>query len=136
MPPAGTARLLHRELTGKLLKYFFEVYNELGSGFLEAVYVQAYANVLRDARIPFEREIRLTVRFRGETVGICKPDLIVANAVVIECKAVSLLDASHRAQLWNYLRATGLEVGLLLNFGPVPEFKRIVQSRPPRPGGM
>jgi GxxExxY protein len=128
----GSSRLAHGELTGKLLRIFFDVYNELGSGFLESVYSQAYAQVMREEGIPFEREAFLTVLFRGKPVGVCKLDFVVAGVVVIECKAVSSLASIHRGQLLHYLRATGLEVGLLLNFGPAPEFKRIISSRPLR----
>lgn len=130
----GAVRLAHGELTGRLLRIFFEVYNELGPGFLESVYAQAYAIALTQDNIRFEREASLSVRFRGQPVGVCRPDFVVAGAVVIECKAASALASSHRAQIMNYMRATGLQVGLLLNFGPVPEFKRVINSYVPRTG--
>ncbi len=132
LPPDGPARLAHRELTGKLLKIFLEVYNELGAGFLESVYAQAYATMRRSSGISFERELPLIVRFRGAPVGVCKPDFVVERSVVIECKCAARLDAAHRAQLVNYLRATDLEVGLLLNFGPSAEFKRVISTNRPR----
>ena len=132
LPPDGAPRLAHRELTGELLKIFFEVYNELGAGFLESVYGQAYATMLRRSGIAFERELPLVVRFRGEPVGVCKPDFVIEKAVVLECKCASQLDSAHRAQLLNYLRATDLEVGLLMNFGPVAEFKRVISTNRPR----
>lgn len=133
LPPDSPARLRYHELTGRILKIFFEVYNELGAGFLESVYAAAYASLLRRAGINFARELPLVVRFRGEPIGVCKPDFVVDRAVVIECKCAVRLDLTHRAQLLNYLRATDLEVGLLLNFGPIAEFKRVISSnrRPP-----
>ena len=138
-PPDGTTHLLQRELTGRLLKIFFDVYNELGAGFLESVYASAFAYLLREEGVPFEREATAEVFFRSASVGICRLDFLVDRSVVVECKAVGALDSAHRGQLLHYLRATGLEVGLLLNFGPVPEFKRIANSArrrpdsPPRP---
>lgn len=130
LPPGGSTRLLHGELTGRLIKLFFELHGELGGGFLESVYAQSYALLLRDASIAFERELSLVVRFRGEAVGVCKPDFVVERAVVIECKCAARIDSSHRAQLLNYLKASDLEVGLLLNFGPSAQFARLISTNP------
>jgi len=118
--------LLHRHVTDAVLGVFFDVYNELGGGFLESVYREGLAIGLAQARIPFDREAGLAVRFRGRPVGVFRPDFVVADAVIVECKAVKVLDEVHHAQLLNYLRAATIEVGILLNFGPTPSFKRLV----------
>ena len=120
------APMLHRHVTEVVLGVFFDVYNELGGGFLESVYREGLAVGLAQASVPFDREAGLTVRFRGQPVGVFRPDFVVADAVIVECKAVKVLDDIHHAQLLNYLRAATIEVGLLLNFGPTPSFKRLV----------
>jgi GxxExxY protein len=117
--------LAHHKVTERVLGLFYETHNELGGGFLESVYRKALAIAFEEASVPFEREMPLPVHFRGRAVGVFKPDFLVANAVIVECKAVMTLDEVHQAQLF-YLRATTLEVGLLLNFVPKPQFKRLV----------
>ncbi|HET7564558.1 MAG TPA: GxxExxY protein [Gemmatimonadaceae bacterium] len=124
----GDHPLLHREVTEQVLGVFFDVYNELGGGFLESVYAEAMGIALGEARIPFEREPTVAVQFRNRVIGAFRPDFIVADAVVVELKGARAIDQGHQAQLLNYLRATALEVGLLLNFGPVPAYKRLAFS--------
>jgi len=119
-------RLAHGALTDRLIKAFFEVHQELGGGFSETLYANAYEIALKGAGIAFERERAVSVRFRGQIVGVGRPDFIADGAVIVECKAVRQLDDWHRGQLLHYLRASGLTVGLLLNFGPRPTFARIV----------
>ena len=116
----------HQELTQAIIQVFFEVYNELGYGFLESVYQEAMLVVLREKGMTVEAQRSLPVWFRGENIGDFRPDLIVGNAVVAELKAARVLEPIHEAQLLNYLRASELEVGLLLNFGPAPKIKRMV----------
>jgi len=116
----------HAELTEKLIGIFFEVYNELGHGFLESVYEQAYVLVLTSKGIQFQQQCPVNVMFRGANVGEFCADLIVEQAVIVEMKAVQKLDLSHEKQLLNYLRATDLEVGLLLNFGPSAQIRRLI----------
>jgi GxxExxY protein len=118
--------LAHAELTERLIAQFFTVYNELGGGFAEAVYANAYAIALAEAGIDCDRERAVEVRFRGRRVGVGRPDFIAAGAVVVECKAVRILEDWQLGQVLHYLKATGLSVALLLNFGPKPSFKRIV----------
>jgi GxxExxY protein len=115
----------HSELTEKLIGIFFEVYNELGYGFLESVYEQAFRLVLKSSGLAFEQQFPVSVTFRGSVIGEFRADLIVQSAVIVELKAVQKLDASHEKQLLNYLRATSLEVGLLLNFGPSAQIRRM-----------
>lgn len=116
--------LKHRDLTDKIIGTFYEVYNELGFGFLESVYEEAMLIALRGKGIQIEQQVKVPVFFRGANIGNFEADLVVENAVIIELKAVSKLVDAHVAQLLNYLRATNIEVGLVLNFGQRPEFKR------------
>jgi len=116
----------HKEITEKILQGFYEVYNELGSGFLESVYEHALSIVLTGYGFHVERQKDISVHFRGHVVGDFRADLIVNEKVIVELKAVGNLDPVHEAQLINYLKATDIEVGLLLNFGKKPEFRRLI----------
>ncbi|RMG66128.1 MAG: GxxExxY protein [Calditrichaeota bacterium] len=116
----------HKLITDLILKAFFEVYNELGGGFLESVYENALLIALKERGLQVEQQKPIQVYFRGNQVGEFRADLVVNNAVVVELKATKAIDQSHIAQLMNYLKATDIEVGLLLNFGEKPEFKRLV----------
>jgi GxxExxY protein len=118
----------HRDLTKQILVTFYEVYNELGRGFLESVYQTALARALTSAGLEVAVEVPIEVFFRHEVVGKFFADLVVENRVVIELKAIRALQAEHEAQLQHYLRATAIEVGLLLNFGAEPQVKRVVYS--------
>ncbi|HET6979658.1 MAG TPA: GxxExxY protein [Pyrinomonadaceae bacterium] len=119
------ADLKHFELTEKIIGIYFEVYNELGSGFLESVYQKSLALALKSASLTVFSRIDIPVWFRGHQVGQFEADLLVEKCVLLELKAARMLGLAHQAQLLNYLRATEIEVGLLLNFGPKPEFKRV-----------
>lgn len=116
----------HAELTEKILQAFFEVYNELGYGFTEKVYQNALGIVLRSKGLKVVAEKEIQVLFRGAVIGDYRADLLVEDKVIVELKAASVLVVEHEAQLLNYLKATRLEVGLLLNFGPKPAYKRRV----------
>ncbi len=118
--------LKHKEITDKILKYFYEVYNELGHGFLESVYEKALIIVLENSGLKVESQKQVSVYFRNSEIGIFKPDLIVENKIIVELKAVKNILPEHEAQLINYLKATKIEVGLLLNFGDKPDFIRRV----------
>jgi GxxExxY protein len=124
--PWDPANYKHQDLTEAIIHAFYEVYNELGHGFLESVYEEALFRVLHNNRVSVHRQYPLPVWFRGEQIGDFRADLIVANNVIVELKAVKALEPFHEAQLLNYLRASDLEVGLLLNFGPTPKLKRLV----------
>jgi len=122
---ADTSReLLHREVTDRVIKAFYETYNELGYGFLEAIYENAFCRALRDAGLEVQRQVPVVVYFRGEPVGEFRLDTVVEGCVIVEIKAASNLAPAHEAQLINYLKAAKIEVGLLLNFGPKAQFKR------------
>jgi len=125
--------LQHSEVTDRVLRAFFDVHTELGSGFLESVYHRAMEIALRSAKIRVQREPKIPVWFRGEEVGAFEPDLLVEERVVVELKAVVALNEAHVGQVINYLRATSLEVGLLLNFGPKAEFRRLVLRNERKP---
>jgi GxxExxY protein len=116
----------HWDLCHAIVGVFYSVYNELGHGFLEAVYEQALAISLTEAGFTVARQVATPIWFRGKTIGEYKADLVVNGVVLLELKAAKALDSSHEAQILNYLRATDIEVGLLLNFGPKPQFKRFV----------
>jgi len=120
------ADLKHGLVTDKILGVFYEVYNELGHGFLESVYHRSLVLALKAAGLEVCSRVAIPVWFRGFQVGHFEADVLVENCVLLELKAARSLDSSHRAQLTNYLRATEIEVGLLLNFGESPEFKRVV----------
>lgn len=115
----------HGELTQRIIGVFYEVYNELGQGFLESVYENAMLIALRDAGISVQYKHPIEVSFRGQSVGIFEADLLVEGVVLLELKSGRAIDPAHEAQLLNYLRATKVEVGLALNFGPKPEFRRL-----------
>jgi len=117
--------MIHEELTEKILKACFEVSNELGNGFLESVYEKALVIALTAMCLNVQTQLPLQVMFRGQTVGEFFPDIIVENLVIIELKAVKALAPEHLAQVMNYLKATGIEVGLLVNFGSTKlEYRR------------
>lgn len=105
-------------------RHFYVVYNELGHGFLESVYENSLALALQQAGIAAVQQAPLQVNFRGHTVGEFRADLFIDNRLIVEIKAVSRLLPAHEVQLVNYLKATGIHVGLLMNFGQRPQFKR------------
>ena len=111
-------KYLHQELTGRIIHCCMDVHNELGCGFLEKVYQEALEIVLKEEGINYEREKHLPIQFRGTTLQ-CDyiADFVIDNKVIVELKAVSALDPLFEAQVINYLRATGLQVALLINFG-------------------
>ena len=120
--------LVGAALSERVIGVFFDVYNELGPGFLESVYENAMAFALRQSGLATTQQAPLTVTFRGQIVGEFRVDLLVENRLIIELKAVSQLTVAHEVQLVNYLKATRIPVGLLLNFGASPQFKRRIFS--------
>jgi len=110
--------LIHEELTYKIIGAAMEVYNELGSGFLESVYQEAFEIELQKQNIPYQKEVRLNIIYKDITLKKhFYADFICYGKIVIELKALSKIAPEHYAQILNYLKATGLHVGLLLNFG-------------------
>ncbi|HTK53048.1 MAG TPA: GxxExxY protein [Gemmatimonadaceae bacterium] len=133
--PRGTgpdsAHFPHGRLTNQIIGGIFEVHNVLGSGFLESVYANALTFELGLRGVPVERNVPFEVMYRGESVGRYVADLVVDGKVIVETKVAKAIDPVHRAQLLNYLRASGLEVGLVVNFGRSAQFKRVVWTRRP-----
>jgi len=124
----GPDHLLHRELTGKILGGFYSVYRELGGGFVERVYEGALAKELARLNLKVDCQVPITVNYKHRPVGLFRADILVNEAVLLELKARPTIEPTHESQLLNCLRATPIEVGLLLNFGPEPQFKRFVFS--------
>jgi GxxExxY protein len=116
--------LKHKELTDGILKIFYEVYNELGYGFLEKVYQNSMYIELKNKGYQVEAQNKIKVYYKGTEVGEYYADLIVENLVILELKAVDYIVKDFENQILNYLRSTDCEVGLLLNFGKKPEFRR------------
>jgi GxxExxY protein len=130
----GTTRagleLVHGSLTREIIGAFFDVYNELGYGFVEAVYQRALPVALDARGIRTKREVPLTVHFRGVSVGAYRADLVAEGKIIVESKVAEKILPVHEMQLLNYLKATNLSVGLILNFGPRPTFRRLLLTSP------
>jgi GxxExxY protein len=118
----------HKNITDKILKAFYNVYNKLGYGFLEKVYERAMLVELRKLSLDCKAQVSIKVRYDNYLVGDYFADIVVNECVIIENKAMKNLCIEHEAQLLNYLKATNIEVGLLLNFGEKPQFKRKIFS--------
>jgi GxxExxY protein len=116
--------LLHEELTNALIKTFYEVYNELGYGFLEKVYQNSLYLELKNKGYKVEAQKKILVYYKGIEVGEYYADLLVEDKVILELKAAECIVKDFENQILNYLRGSDCEVGLLLNFGKKPEFKR------------
>jgi GxxExxY protein len=115
-------------LTEKIVGVFYEVYNELGFGFLESVYREAMRIALGQAGLRVEAKFPMPVSFRGALVGIFRADLVVNGRVVVELKTSDSISKAHEAQLLHYLRASAMEIGLVMNFGPDARFPRVVMQ--------
>lgn len=123
---AQNTKLLHHDLTEKVIGCFFEVYNDLGTGFLESVYENALSVALGEAGLQVGRQVPIAVWYRGVRVGEFRADLVINDSVVLELKVAKSIEFAFEKQMLNYLRATNLEVGLILNFGASPQFRRFV----------
>jgi len=120
------SKIKYKDLSEKIIKSFYDVYNELGWGFLESVYEKALAIVLKEKGLTVERQKAIPVYFHNKDVGEFRADIIVENKIILELKTVSRLEAVHEAQILNYLKATTIEIGFLMNFGKQPKFKRFI----------
>ncbi len=123
----------HEELSQKIIKIFYQVYNELGHGFLERVYQNAFYLALKQEGLEVEAQRKIKVLFRRVEVGDYYADLIVNDLIIIELKAAEVLVEANEAQLLNYLRGTEIEVGLLFNFGKKPEIRRKIYDNNLKP---
>ena len=119
----------HANLTREIIGAFFNVYNALHSGLRENVYERAMVLALGDRGIPVEQQVGLKVNFKDRPVGTFRADLVVAEKVLVELKARPTIEPDHIAQTLNALRASGLQIGLILNFGPEAQIKRLIYTR-------
>ena len=125
--------MLHEEITSVVIAAYYDVYNTLGYGFLEKVYENALILELQKRGLTAEQQLPIKVYYEGQVVGEYFADLLVNSLVILELKAAEQIIKAHEAQLTNYLKATDLEVGLILNFGPKAEFKRKIFSNDRKP---
>lgn len=114
----------HQELTKSIIGIYYNVYNELGFGFLEKVYHKSLLIELKRNGYKIDSEKKVNVYYKNEIVGEYIPDIIINDSVIVELKCVEYLTDIHENQLLNYLKATDCEVGLILNFGKDPQFIR------------
>lgn len=116
--------LLHKDVSDLVIKSFYAVYNRLGFGFLEKVYENAMLIELRKNGLFCEKQVPIKVYYDDNLVGEYFADILIESSVIVELKASEAIAEEHELQLINYLKATEIEVGLLLNFGKKPQFKR------------
>lgn len=126
--------MLHSDITESIIQAFYKVYNTLGYGFLEKVYEHSMKIELKAMRLIVENQKNIKVYYSGFEVGDYFADLIVNDTVIVELKAAETICEEHEAQLLNYLRATNIEVGLLLNFRKRPEIRRKIFSNDRKSG--
>ncbi|MFN3755813.1 MAG: GxxExxY protein [Flavobacterium sp.] len=119
---------LHKDLTDKIIKIFYDVYNEIGYGFLEKVYHNAMFYELWSKGLIVDSQKKIDVFFKSQLVGEYYADLVVENKVILELKTVEYISNVHMAQAMNYLKATNIEIALLLNFGVQPQIKRVIYT--------
>jgi len=116
----------HSALTELIIWTFYDVYNELGFGFLQSVYRNSLRLDLVEKGVEVAQEVPVAVLFRGQNVGDFRADLVVNGVILLELKTAEAVIAAHESQVINYLRATSLELGLILNFGPKPQVRRLL----------
>ncbi|HQV35725.1 MAG TPA: GxxExxY protein [Flavobacterium sp.] len=120
--------MLHKNITDQIIKAYYNVYNKLGYGFLERVYENAMLIELNKIGLTCEKQKAIAVYYNEEVVGNYFADIIVNNCVIVELKACESIHEEHELQIINYLKATEMEVALLLNFGKTPQVKRKMYS--------
>jgi GxxExxY protein len=113
------------DLTSRIIGVFYKVFNELGFGFLESVYRKSMAIALREAGLSVLVESPIAVTYHGELVGAFRADIVVEEKIVLELKTAEQIAKAHEAQLLHYLRASTMEIGLILNFGQLPKCRRV-----------
>ena len=123
--------LIYSELSYKLRGFFFKIYNEIGPGFKEEVYVRALVKLLDEEKIPCNQEQEFPLNFHNKKIGYTKLDLVIDNKIIIEVKAVDILHTTFEKQTLSYLKATGLKLAFLVNFGNSKlEKKRFINEKP------
>jgi GxxExxY protein len=125
------ANIVEKDLSHAIVACFFEVYNELGYGYLESLYARGLEITLRRCGLRVEREYAVVVTFQGEPIGFHRVDMLVERRVIVEVKSTERLPLSAHRQLRSYVKALDLELGILLHFGPNPQFFRQLRRRPP-----
>ncbi len=125
--------MLHEAVTDKIIKAYFQVYNTLGYGFLEKVYENALLYELQRNGFKVQKQRPIKVHYFDQVVGEYFADLVVDDKVIIELKSAEAISGNYIAQLMNYLKATHIEVGLVMNFGPKPGFKRRILTNDRKP---
>lgn len=119
--------IIYRDLSFQIMNAIFEVHNTLGPGFIESIYEEALAHELTLRQIPFERQKEIVVHYKEKLVGTHRLDFVIADKIILELKAVSALTDAFKQQTLSYLKATGLKLGILINFGTTKvEYTRIV----------
>ncbi len=116
----------YADLSEKIIKVFYQVHNELGYGFSEKVYKRVFAIALRESGFKVDEQVAIKVYYHGQVVGEFFADMVVNDVILLELKSVDTIIDEHEAQLLNYLKATEIEVGYVLNFGKSATFKRKV----------
>ncbi|MCB0822150.1 MAG: GxxExxY protein [Bacteroidales bacterium] len=122
----------HKNITDRIIRAFYNVYNTLGFGFLEKVYENSMLLELTEMGLSVQKQYPIDVYYREKLVGSYFADLLVEEKVIVELKAAEVICEEHEFQLINYLKATDIEIGLLLNFGKEPQFKRKIFTNNPR----
>ena len=131
LDPRDSSRpeIIEKDLSALIIAAFYEVYNALGFGFLESIYLKALEIALRRRGLLVEREVACEIYFMGERVGLHRADMVVERRIVIEVKASQVLADFSKRQLLKYVTAFGLRLGILLHFGPKPSFHRVLGAR-------
>ena len=129
MRPDRSTKLIHERTSAAIIGAFYDVYNELGCGFLESIYARALEDVLLERGLRVAREVALRIRFRNKPIGFHRCDMIVDGKIIVEIKSTEHITDAPKRQLRNYLAASGLELGMLLHFGPRANFYRVLGPR-------
>ena len=116
--------IIEKDLSHTIVRCFFDVYNELGYGFIELLYARALEITMRERGLRVEREYPIAVAFKGRQIGFHRIDMLIERRVIVEIKSTERLPECSRRQLRNYVKAMGVDLGILLHFGPVPKFYR------------
>lgn len=134
--PSACSRpsIVEKDLSNVIVRCFYDVYNELGYGFVESIYARALDLTVRGRGLQVDREYPIAVTFRGQRIGFHRVDMLVEQRVIVELKSTERLAESARRQLRSYVTAAGLDLGILLHFGPLPKFYReLGRHRPLKP---
>jgi GxxExxY protein len=130
--PLARPVIVEKELSRAIIGCFFDVYNELGYGYVESLYARALELALRASGLQVDREYPAIVTFRGQQIGFHRVDMLVERRIILEVKSTERLSDSAKRQLRSYVTGLGLSLGMLLHFGPMPRFYRVVAGWKPR----